>query len=153
VVAAWLASTHRSAAAARRTLTPILRDYPIWVGAVLGLIALIWLLSGVDSTRAILFRLALIAMAAVGLYELRRNCIAEHPDASLGEMSARVRTRVSAIWRGRERTSPEPEDRRLERLERLGELHERGVLSDEEFAAEKTAALGSGAADRSDPAA
>jgi hypothetical protein len=153
VVAAWLASTHRSAAATRRALTPILRDYPIWVGAVLGLIALIWLLSGVDSTRAVLTRLVLIAFAAVGLYELRRNCIADYPDACLGDVSARTRTRLSSMWRGRERTSPEPQDRRLERLERLGELHERGVLSDEEFAAEKAAALGSGAAEGSHPPA
>jgi hypothetical protein len=151
VVAAWLASTHRSAAATRRALTPILRDYPIWVGAVLGLIALIWLLSGVDSTRAVLTRLVLIAMAAVGLYELRRNCIAECPDADIREVPTRVRLRLSSMWRGRERASPEPQDRKLERLERLGELHQRGVLSDEEFAAEKAAALGSGSAAGSHP--
>jgi hypothetical protein len=151
VLAAWLASTHRSAAAARRAVTPVLRDYPIWVGALLGLIALIWLLSGVDSTRAVLTRLVLIAMAAVGLYELRRSCVAEYPDASLGDVPAQVRTRLSSMWRGRERTSPEPQDRKLERLERLGELHQRGVLSDEEFAAEKAAALGSGAAEGSHP--
>jgi Short C-terminal domain len=36
------------------------------------------------------------------------------------------------------------EERRLERLERLGRLREQGVLSDEEFAAEKARALGNG---------
>ena len=34
------------------------------------------------------------------------------------------------------------QDARLERLERLGQLHEKGVLSDEEFAAEKAKAMG-----------
>jgi hypothetical protein len=34
------------------------------------------------------------------------------------------------------------EDSRLGRLERLAELHEKGVLTDEEFAAEKARVLG-----------
>ena len=33
---------------------------------------------------------------------------------------------------------------RLRRLERLAELHEKGVLTDEEFAAEKARVLGGG---------
>jgi uncharacterized membrane protein YozB (DUF420 family) len=36
------------------------------------------------------------------------------------------------------------EDARLERLERLGALHEKGILTDEEFAAEKARVLGGG---------
>ena len=36
------------------------------------------------------------------------------------------------------------EDTRLQRLERIGELRDRGVLSDEEFAAEKARILGDG---------
>ena len=142
VIAAWLASPHRSSVATRRALTPVLRDYPIWVWAVFALVALIWVLSGVDSTRAILTRLVLIAMAGAGLFELRRNSIAEFPDATIGELPARIRTRASSMWQGRERAAPEPEDRRLERLERLASLHERGALSDEEYEAEKAALRG-----------
>jgi hypothetical protein len=141
VLGAWLASPHRSSVATRRALTPVLREYPVAVGAVLGVIALIWLLSGVESTRAILTRLVLITMAGVGLYELRRKSIAEFPDANLGEMTTRARVWVASMWRGRERARPQPEDRRLERLERLAALHERGALSDQEFEAEKAAVL------------
>jgi hypothetical protein len=36
------------------------------------------------------------------------------------------------------------EDARLERLARLGELKEKGILTDEEFAAEKARVLGGG---------
>jgi hypothetical protein len=144
VIAGWLASPHRSSVATRRALTPVLRDYPTWVGAVFGLVALIWVLSGVDSTRAILTRLVLVAMAGVGLFVLRRESIEEFPDATIGEMPARFRARVSSIWRGRERAAQEPEDRRLERLEKLASLHERGALSDREFESEKAALLGSG---------
>ena len=141
VLAAWLASPHRSSVATRRALTPVLRDYPVVVGAVLGIIGLIYLLTGIDSTRALLMRLVLFAMAAVGVYELRRTSIADFPDATLGEVPERVRVRASSMWRGRQRTQPEPQDRKLERLERLASLHERGVLSDEEFEAEKAAVM------------
>ncbi len=41
-------------------------------------------------------------------------------------------------------TAAESEDSRLWRLERLATLHEKGVLTDEEFAAEKARALGGG---------
>jgi hypothetical protein len=147
VLAAWLASPHRSSVATRRALTPVLRDYPVAVGAVLGVVGLIWLLSGVDSTRAILTRVVLLAMAGVGMYQLRRVSIADFPDATLGEMPERVRVRASSMWRGRQRARPEPQDRKLERLERLASLHERGALSDEEFESEKAAVM---AGERSD---
>jgi hypothetical protein len=147
VLAAWLASPHRSSVATRRALTPVLRDYPTAVGAVLGVIGLIWLLSGVDSTRAILTRLVLLAMAGVGLFQLRRMSIADFPDATLGEMPERVRVRASSMWRGRQRARPEPQDRKLERLERIASLHDRGALNDEEFESEKAAVM---AGERSD---
>ena len=147
VLAAWLASPHRSSVAARRTLAPVLRDYPIAVGAVLGLIALIWILTGIGSTRPLLTRLVLVAMAAAGLVALRNRALLEAPDATLSDWPERIRTRAVAIWRSRGRRGappPEPEDRRLERLERLAALHERGALSDEEFEAEKAAIRGTG---------
>ena len=39
--------------------------------------------------------------------------------------------------------APSEDDARLARLERLGELREKGILTDEEFAAEKSRVLGS----------
>ena len=147
VIAAWLASPHRSSVATRRALTPVLRDYPVAVWAVLGVVGLIYVLTGIDSTRALLLRLVLLAMAGVGVYELRRTSIADFPDATLSEVPERFRVRASSMWRGRQRTQPEPQDRKLERLERLALLHERGVLSDEEFEAEKAAVMAGGRSD------
>lgn len=141
MIAAWLASPHRSAVSARRALAPILRDYQVWIWSVFGLIAIVWVLSAFDSTRAVLTRLVLVALAGAGLYQLRRWTMQEFPDATLGEMPARIRARVASLRRGRGRPAPEPEDRRLERLERLAALHERGALSDEEYEAEKSALL------------
>ncbi len=77
-------------------------------------------------------------------------------DANLGEKAAKLRdsARESARSIGGDTAGGEPrgdagdgkpaEDARLERLERLGALHEKGILSDEEFAAEKARVLGGG---------
>jgi hypothetical protein len=151
IVAAWLASPHASAVETRRTLAPVLREYPAAVVAVLGTIALIWLISSADSTRALLTRLVLIAMAGAGLYELRRWTMREFPNESMSEMPTRVRDNVVGWWHQRGRpalagpqgngAAPQPQDRRLERLERLAALRERGALSEKEFEAEKTSLL------------
>ncbi len=151
MLAAWLASPARSALAVRRFLAPVLREYPAAVAGVLGLVAFIWVVSGADSTRQLLLRLGLVAMAAAGVVALRKRAIEEVPDATLGDLPGRVRERVSSAWMNRGKLMPsapaaaepvpEPVDLRLERLERLGALHERGVLTDDELAAEKTAIL------------
>ncbi len=150
VVAAWLTSPHGSSISARRALAPVLREYPAVVYSLFGLTALIFILSAADSTRALLVRVILVAAVAVGLFELRRQAMREFPEAELADPVRRIREQAVALWtsRGRGREAPpaaDPEDRRLERLERLAALHERGVLSDEEFAAEKRSLLaGSG---------
>jgi putative oligomerization/nucleic acid binding protein len=149
IIAAWLASPHPSSVASRRALTPVLRDYPVAVMSVLGVIGLIWLLDGVGSTRVVLLRLGLVALAGVGVYQLRRRSIAEFPDATMGDLPGRVRTRIEAMrakrgGRGAGAPHPEPQDRRLERLERLATLHDRGALNDEEFEAEKAVLLRAG---------
>jgi hypothetical protein len=154
MLAAWLASPARSALATRRFLAPVLKEYPAVVGGVLGLIALIWVAAGADSGRQLLLRLGLVAMAAAGVVALRRRAIEEAPDATLGNVPERIREGASSLWSKRDRLLPSrdaspgagaappgPEDRKLERLERLADLHERGVLTDEELTAEKTAIL------------
>ena len=99
-------------------------------------------------TRAILTRLILIAIAGAGLYELRRWTMREFPDVQTGDMVGRMREQVSGWWNRRGRPAPgpqtpsHPEDRRIERLERLASLRERGLLSQEEFEAEKAALVG-----------
>jgi hypothetical protein len=149
VIAAWLASPHPSSIAARRALAPGLREFPAIVFSVFGIVALIFILSAADSMRALLVRIILAAAALVGLIWLRRETRREFPDAELADPVRRMRAQVVAVWtsRGRGREAPpaaDPEDRRLERLERLAALHERGVLSDEEFSAEKRAVLAGG---------
>ena len=146
VLAAWLGSPHRSAVATRRALTPVLRDYPVIAFTVLGVAGLIFILGAADSTRAVMVRVGLLAFAVVGLVLLRRGSMREFPDAQLGDPLEGLRRRAAEMRdrrAGTARAAPEvsAEDQRLERLERLAGLHERGVLSDDEFEKEKTTVL------------
>jgi hypothetical protein len=144
MVAGWLGSPSRSSRATRRFLTPILRDQvPALIGVFVA-VALIFVLLGLGDTRAVLTRLFLIGFAAFGLVYLRRNSITEFPQAEMPDVSDSLRDGMQSVrgWFGRRAPRPsEPEDLRLERLERLAGLHERGALSDEEFEAEKAAVL------------
>ena len=107
-------------------------------------------------------------MAAFGIHELRKQTAEEFPDATSATPSAGPGTGSSArskapTWASAPRNCACPkcaapsqrgaeapteplatsgEDARLQRLERLGTLHEKGVLTDEEFAAEKSRVLG-----------
>jgi hypothetical protein len=107
-------------------------------------------------------------LAAFGIHELRKQANEEYPEGSYDELFGSTKDRVVAAAKSGganigERASklrlPEahrPEgggsgggsggpvddqDARLERLERLGALHEKGILSDEELAAEKARLL------------
>jgi hypothetical protein len=163
-LAGWLASPTGSARATRRAFAPALREYPGYVYAGLGLIVAIYFLSApTQNLRSFLTTLAIAGLAAYGIHELRRQAGEEHPDASYDAFFGRTKERVSGAVKSAnlgERASklrlPEvkrpstggkggnAEDSRLAHLERLGDLHEKGILSDEEFAAEKARVLGGG---------
>jgi hypothetical protein len=159
-VAGWLASPTGPARTTRRYMAPALHEYSAYVYSGLAILVAIYFLSApTQNLRTFLTTLAIAALAAFGIHELRRQSHEENPDASYDELFGRTKERmVGAVKSANlgERASklklPEmrrPEggaaagqDARLGRLERLGELHEKGVLSDEEFAAEKARALG-----------
>jgi hypothetical protein len=160
-ISGWLASPTGSARATRRAFAPALREYPGYVYSLLGLIVAIYFLSApTQNLRSFLTTLTIAGLAAFGIHELRRQTQEEHPDASYDAFFGRTKERVSGAVKSAnigERASklrlPEmkrpaggasgasEEDSRLARLERLGDLHEKGILSDEEFAAEKARVL------------
>jgi hypothetical protein len=163
-VAGWLASPTGSARATRRVLAPTLRRHPAWVYAALAIVVGIYFLGApTQNLRTFLTTLAIAGLAAFGIHELRKQAGEEYPDASyddvfggtkervvgavkdanLGERAAKLRLpemRKPADGGGA-KPSAGAEDTRLERLERLAALHEKGVLSDEELAAEKARVL------------
>ncbi|HSS04048.1 MAG TPA: SHOCT domain-containing protein [Solirubrobacterales bacterium] len=169
-IAGWLASPTGSARSSRRFMAPVLRDHVAYAYAGLAIVVCIYFLSSpIQNLRSFLTTLVIAGFAAFGIHELRRQSEEEFPDAGYGELFGGAKERVSDAVKSAnlgERASklrlPEvrrpggsgasaaakapgsDEDSRLQRLERLAELHGKGVLTDEEFAAEKTRLLGNG---------
>lgn len=158
VIAGWLASPTGSARAARKAVAPVLSDYAAYVYATLAIVVGIYFLSApTQNLRSFLTTLIVAGLAAFGIHELRKQTQTEYPDADFGDNLGRAKERVVGVVKGAnlgERASklrlPEVrrpggedvEDNRLARLERLADLHQKGVLTDEELAAEKARILG-----------
>jgi hypothetical protein len=145
IFAAWLAGPARQAIAARRFLAPHLRQRPAlayWITA--GLLALLFIWGPIPSTRNPVTMLLYTILAFVGAYILRRQIAEEFPDAPSVSVRAVFSRYVSAIGeqiaRARAATAPAAAvsaPSKAADLERLAALHERGALTDEEFAAAK----------------
>jgi hypothetical protein len=170
-IAGWLASPTSAARSCRRAFAPVLRDHVAYVYTGLAIVVCLYFLSApTQGLRSFLTTLIVAAMAAFGIHELRKQTAEEYPDADYGDVFGRTKNRVvSAVKDANiperasklrlpevKRTSsgaepsaeaptavipPDDENARLHRLERLATLHEKGVLSDEEFAAEKSRLL------------
>jgi hypothetical protein len=154
LVAAWLAGPTRVAVAVRRALAPTLRDRPEASYAALAVLLLIVVAWGpIPATQKVVPVVVMSALAASGLHVLRRQTAAEFPYAHSGDTLARARGHARAAWRdvGTRRAPPPvvPDGARIQSLERLATLRDRGVLSDAEFSAEKAAVLAGADGDRS----
>jgi hypothetical protein len=166
-VAGWLASPTGSARSTRRFLAPALGEHPAYAYALLAIVVGIYFISApTQNLRSFLTTLIIAGLAAFGIHELRKQAAEEFPDADFGEFFGRTKERVVGAVKdanigerasklrlpeARKPTDEAPttevapadaDDARLARLERLAALHEKGVLSDEELAAEKKRVLG-----------
>ncbi|HSD23746.1 MAG TPA: hypothetical protein VLB79_05395 [Solirubrobacterales bacterium] len=153
VIAAFLSSPSGYAVGIRRALAPTLRDRRGLVWSIFGAAALAALIAWPpQGTRQLLLTLLLIALAGVGLEALRRKTLVEFPGAQRGDWmlsmrerarrtSAEAGRRIGSAVRGLTDDDRHPEDAKLERLERLGELKEKGVLTAAEFREEKKRVL------------
>lgn len=169
-IAGWLASPTGSARATRKGVAPILRQYSAYVYAGLAILVGLYFLSApTQNLRSFLTTLAIAGLAAFGIHELRKQAGEEFPDASYGDVVGRTKDKVVGAVKDAnlgERASklrlPEmrkpngqggseaatttmpadDEDARLARLERIASMHEKGILTDEEFATEKQRMLG-----------
>ncbi len=167
-IAGWLASPTGAARSVRQAIAPVLQRYSPWVYTGLAIIVCIYFLSGpTQGLRSFITTLIVAGMAAFGIHELRKQTLEEYPDADYGGVFDRTKGKVVSAVKGAnipERASkmrlPErrpasgpsaaeaptatlasDEDARLQRLERLASLRDKGVLTDEEFAAEKSRML------------
>lgn len=150
LVASWLAGPGRRAVASRRALAPLLSER-VWPYGALGVALLLLLLASdvTDSTRFLVL-LLLAALGVVWIELLRRQALAEFPEASSAAYLADARGRLSRWWDEQRRaratrgTSEAASAADLaEALTRLAELHRSGELSDDEYAAAKARLLSS----------
>ena len=149
VLAAFLASPSGYAVGIRRALAPTLRNRRELVWSIYGAAALIGLiLWPPDGFRQLVLTLLLIALAGVGIEALRRRTLVEFPGAQPGDWMQSMRERaqratsetgrrIGSAVKGLSDGEKDPDDARLDRLERLGELKEKGVLTQAEFREEK----------------
>jgi hypothetical protein len=151
LVAAWLAGPGRWALGARRALAPALR-VRVWAYAALALLTLVLLFAGpVGDFARYLFLLAFVALGVAWIELMRKQALAEFPDATAPELFADARSRVTGWWEARRggadvaEPAPTPASADIaSRLASLADLHARGELSDEEFASAKTRVLEGG---------
>jgi hypothetical protein len=167
-IAGWLGSPTGSARSTRRFMSPFLRDHIPYVYTTWAIVVCIYFLSApTQNLRTFLTTLILAGFVAFGIHELRQQSEEEFPDVQIGDYFGGARERVTDAVKSanlgerasklrlpemrkpdssREAGAPAPpaddEDSRLRRLERLAELHEKGVLTDEELASEKARMLG-----------
>jgi hypothetical protein len=147
VSAAVVAGPTRAAIALRRALAPSLRDQP---AAVYGFAGLVYLLviawAPTPAFRQLIPLIGIAALLVLGIQALRHMTAREFPDAQRGES-------LQAIWtlNAPRRQPPTATTAaqgvvrgHLDDLERLATLHERGALTDAEYATEKATLIGTG---------
>jgi hypothetical protein len=144
VFSAWLAGPARWATAGRRFWAPQLHERPglaYWITA--GLLALVFIWGPIPATRNPWTMLLFTILAFLGAHILRGQIEEEFPDAAPVSMRAALgeyaHTMGEKISHARAATAPAASGgaSKADELERLLALHDRGALSDEEYAAAK----------------
>ncbi|MGO9753500.1 MAG: SHOCT domain-containing protein [Solirubrobacteraceae bacterium] len=144
VIAAWIAGHTRPATALRRVLAPTLRERPAAVYVTVYMALLLVILWGpTPATRQIAYIIGFIVLLGLGVHALRRQTAREFPEAHAGDTGRALHAWFSARRRGAvpvaASAGPGGAGGRVVELERLAQLHDRGSLTDAEFAAEKAA--------------
>lgn len=141
VIAAWLAGPTRLAMSLRREAAPYLRER---LGATYAVVALVFLAlilwAPVEAFHKPIGLILLALLMALGTEALRRQAAAEFPDAAFGGLGDRMRASVP----GRSTAEPQapPRESKIDQLERITTLREKGALSEEQYEAAKAEVLG-----------
>lgn len=145
VLAAWIAGPSTAATWVRGGVTPYLRQPRFAYGGLVLALALIFWWQPTQATQRLIPSLLLVGLLALGVEVLRRQVIREFPDrvttwspeGTAQALAERMRERRERRVATGTAVATSPDEQRLAQLERLARLHESGVLSDEELAAEK----------------
>jgi hypothetical protein len=140
LLAAWVAGPGPRAVAVRRTLAPGLRRRR-YAYVVLAAIALLFLLTGpVDDFARLLGELVVLGLVAGWIEWMRRETLYEFPDAGPA-IFPRLREVLASEWPAASGSGSAPPTDLTVRLQELAELHTRGELTDDEYAAAKARVL------------
>ena len=143
LIGTWFAGPGRRAVAGRRVLTPYLRDPAVAYGTYAGIVLVLLAWAPVPAASDPVIAPVLIILGAIGIEALRRIVAREFPDVTERDMGRRIHSGLRSAYHGVRRGAPsEPAtDVRYGSLEKLASLHDRGAISDDEFAAEKAELL------------
>ncbi len=144
VIAAWLAGPTRLARNLRREAAPYLRERPGSAYAVVALVFLALILwAPVAAFQKPIGLILLALLMVIGTEALRRQTAAEFPDATFADGLAE-RMRASVPGRTGAAAQAPPKQTKIDKIERLSELKEKGALTEEEFESAKAEVLGPG---------
>jgi hypothetical protein len=147
IAASWVAGPSKWATGVRRALAGPMAERAAYVWyAVAAILLLLIVWEPIRAFRNPFGLLVIIALVVAGVELLRRQIAREYPDAQAPDVeewarnsAERLRVAAGRLRRGARARVPTSEPSRIEQLERLAALHERGALTDEEFAEEKAA--------------
>jgi hypothetical protein len=136
ILAGWFAGPARWAVAGRRFLAPHFREHPALVyGITAALLLLIFIWGPIPATRNLLAMLVFTVLALFGAHVLREQIATEFPDAQPISLRAAMGEKLGRA-RGGMRSAP-AEPSKTTDLERLVALHDKGAITDDEYAAAK----------------
>ena len=149
LIGAWLAGQTAPAVALRREMSPYLRENR---AAAYGVAAAVWLAliawAPIAAFRKPFGILLFAVLFALGTEILRRQTLREFPNEPSGRLGERVRGLFRRAPSGAGGAGEPAEDvatarqaARLDQLERLNQFRRDGVLTEEEFEAQKKAVL------------
>jgi hypothetical protein len=141
VIAAWLAGPTRLATSLRREVAPYLRERPSSAYVVIAFVYLALILwAPVAAFQKAIGLILLAVLMVVGTEALRRQTAAEFPEATFAGGPAE---RMLAAAPGRRGAAPAPaKQTKIDKIERLSDLKEKGALTEEEFESAKAEVLG-----------
>ena len=145
LLAAWIAGPSGRAVAVRRTIAPALQQRRYAYGALAAVVLALLLTGRVDDFAQLLGELVVIGLLAAWIEWIRRQTLSEFPEAPAPAVLSDARAQLSEWMQGRRTATA---GGRVEgsldltaRLQQLADLHARGELTDEEYAAAKARVL------------
>jgi hypothetical protein len=148
LVAAWIAGPSSRSVAVRRALAPFLRQRRYAYGAIAVVVVTLLLTGRVRDFATLLGELVIIGLVAAWIEWMRRTTRIEFPDATGPAILTDAGAQLSEWLQGR-RAAPAGGTAEVSvdlttRLQQLADLHARGELTDEEYAAAKARVLAGG---------